>query len=385
MKLKHIRLIKKAIVLSILIILAIILQVVKTNKIIAEHIFARGISRAFVYVFGSISNAFPFSLFEVFIFITLVFLVFYLIIIIKALKKRRHYKVTKILLNIGIFVLIFVNVYTLSAGGNYYRDKAKINAYLGTQLSLEQTTNIIEYFLEDYNQITDSLIFDANKSICPYSYKEVTKLLMKEFDKFSDDYGNFYNGFTPRPKKAMFSFFMSFEGISGISFLPTGEANINYQVPQCFRIVTMAHEMSHIKGVMTEREANMIAYYILINSDVPYFRYCGYMYGLSSLTSLLYYYDTKLYSEVYSSYPSKALLEQQSEYAFWQAKSSFIEDISTFINDLYLKINGNNEGVYSYYDISVVTPPIEENLEPVIYYSDTVRMLIAIGQSHLPY
>ncbi len=384
MKLKHIRLLKKGIFLSILILTAVILQLIKTNTVIAEYFFARGISRAFVFVFGNISNLFPFSLFELFIAITVTLVIIWIIIILKNIKKKKKYNVAKILLNIGVFALIFVNVYTLSAGGNYYREKAKFPSYEGEQLNVEQMVSVVNYYWQDYTEISQSLSYDSyGNSICPYTYEEIYKFINKEYKKLSYKFPKFYNTFQPTPKKMASSFFMSHEGIAGISFLPLGEANVNYQTPQCYLIFTMAHEIAHVKGVMTEREANLLATYALIGSDIPYMRYCGYMYAIGHVADLLQFYDKDIYASLYQTYPENALIEKSNELDFWWSKSSFLSEIGNFFNDLYLKINGASEGVDSYHDHSQIIIPEDSDKLPIIYYSDTAKMLIDMALDNL--
>lgn len=379
MKLKHIRLLKKGVFLSILILTAVILLVIKTNHFIAEFFFARGTSRAFIFFFGNISNLFPFSLFELFITFTAIYFIICLIKIIINARKRNKYNLAKIFLNIAVFALIFVNVYTLAAGGNYYRNKAVFPSYEGEQLSLEQMNSVVNYYLEDYLYISQSLEYNSSgASVCPYNYEELYGFINTEYKKLSEKFPDYYNSFSPSPKKALSSFFMSHEGIGGISFLPFGEANINYQTPQCYQIFTIAHETAHIKGVMTEREANLLATYVLIGSEVPYLRYCGYMYGIGHVAELLYYYDKNAYENFCLSYPPDALKEKSNEKDFWRNKSSLISEISDFFNDMYLKLSGANDGVNSYNDYSQIIIPDDNDKPPIIYYSDTAKMLIAL-------
>ncbi len=384
MKLKHVRLLKKGILLSILILTAVIFLIIKQNKAVAEYFFARGTSRAFVFVFGNISNIFPFSLFELFVTITVIISVIWLIQLIKSAKKRKGYNVAKIFLNMGIYAFIILNVYTLAAGGNYFREKSFFPFYQGEQLTKEQTVKIIDYFWEDYSQISQSLEYDSSgKSLCPYSYEELYVLINAEYKKLSVKYPYYYNTFSPAPKKAVYSFFMSHEGISGVTFMPFGEANVNYQTPQCYQSFTTAHEIAHVKGIMTEREANLLASYVLISSDIPYLRYCGYMYSIVHVAELLYYYDKDAYTELYANYPVNARIEKTNEVSFWQDKSSFIGEIGNFFNDLYLKLSGAKDGVGSYIDNSQIIIPDEEESEVIIYYSDTARMLIELAKDAL--
>ena len=51
----------------------VLLAVLKNSSFVCEKVFAKGISKAWVYVFGNVSSLFPFSLYDLFIAVTIVF------------------------------------------------------------------------------------------------------------------------------------------------------------------------------------------------------------------------------------------------------------------------------------------------------------------------
>jgi len=147
--------------------------------------------------------------------------------------------------------------------------------------------------------------------------------------------------------------------ITGISFAPTTEPNINYLTPDSQLVSTMAHEIAHSKGAMREQDANLVAAYILLNSDDPYLRYSGYFTTFYSIISLSNYVgDEDKYGELSNSLRDEIKGDYQYSRSYWE-KYDFLDDMATWFNNLYLMIVGN-KGVSSYVD----TPDIDETTDP---------------------
>lgn len=381
MKLKYKKLIKKAVIIGALILFIIIFSLMKLNENISEYFFARGISRAFVFVTGNISDAFGFSIFSLFVITAIIALIVCIAVFAVYLKKKCRTRAIALLERMVICALTIVFVYAGTAGGCYNRKEMPLPQYVGEQLSAEETSRLISAYLKDFNNVTDNISYDENgKSICPYSFEETCDLLKTEYKRLNSDY---FSEYTPSPKKSFFSSFLSYQGITGITFQPLGEACINTETPECYRILTMTHEIAHTKGVMRERDANLLAYYLLLTSEVPYFRYCGYMYSLGYLTNILHSLDKDLYVSAISGYPEKAKKDYLLECEFWETKQSILDDISSFFNDLYLKLSGIKEGTSNYYDPSDITHSTEivDDIPVTVIkvtYSDTARVLIEI-------
>jgi hypothetical protein len=155
--------------------------------------------------------------------------------------------------------------------------------------------------------------------------------------------------------------------ITGISFAPTTEPNINYLTPDSQLVSTMAHEIAHAKGAMREQDANLVAACVLLNSENPYLRYSGYFTTFYSLISLANYVgDDDKYAELSNSLRPEIKGDYQYSRNYWK-QYNLLDDLATWFNNLYLMIVGN-EGVSSYVD----NPNIGETTDPdtgdTIYY-----------------
>ena len=85
------------------------------------------------------------------------------------------------------------------------------------------------------------------------------------------------SGFYPRPKGLFHSAFFSQQYIMGYYFPFSMEANYNRQMYVANVPATLCHELSHLKGVILEDEANFLGYLACVSSEDAFFQYSGYL------------------------------------------------------------------------------------------------------------
>ena len=382
MKLKHVKLLRKLIVIGALVAFITIFSLLKLNEDVSEYFFARGLSRGWVAIAATFTDVMPFSVFGLFVLCAIIALIASIVVFCVLLKKKRRTEAVAHLERLVIAALSIAFLYVATAGGCYNRKQLPLAKYEGGQLTAEETAVVINVFLDDFAEISAGLTYtEEGKSVCPYTFTELQNLLIEEYKRLPSDY---FSSYTPRVKKAIFSSIMSYEGISGITFQPTGEGVINGETPSCYALLAATHELAHTKGVMRERDANLVAYYLLLTSDIPYFRYCGYMYSLSFLTSLLQLQSEELFQQIMQKYPLAAIKDRKLEREFWESKEGFLESVGEFLNNVYLRLSGISEGTDNYGDPSSYTQTTEvvddrEVTVVKVYYSDTARMILQIG------
>lgn len=347
----------------------VLLAVLKNSSFVCEKVFAKGISKAWVYVFGNVSSLFPFSLYDLFITVTIVFVAINLFVLIKSVKKRHFNRLLKALSSLVLYATCFVFIYNFTAGMNYYREQVDLPFYEGEALSESELREVIVYFNDDFTEICEKADYEDGKIVLPYTDEELYKILEKEYEKLP----SYYSEFFVAPKKTIFSPVFSATGISGLTFLPSGETMLNAQNMQCSSLVAAAHETAHLKGVMRENDAVLTAVYVLISSGNEYFRYCGYMYYLPQMYNL--YYSLYGTDDALPPFPEKAWKERQKEAAFWAEKESFVTDIGSFFNDLYIKLNGGG-GTSDYSDPNL--GHIDSDGNPVAVYNKTQRLFLSV-------
>lgn len=349
--------------------LLLILVMLRTDADISEKL-SRTLSRGIVSGMGFVSSLVPFSLYETFLYLAIIFVLTFLVLGIVRLCKKRGWAAVSAFTSIALFAVIFGNVYFAAAGFNYKRETAAVPMFSG-EVSEAEMTAAAEYFTEDFNRLLNSLPRDESGMVkSPYTHRELSDKLREEYRRL--DSNPYFSGFTPRAKTIASSRIMSEMHIAGVFFAPFGEANVNSHTPDADMPCTMAHEMAHAKGVMEESEANLTAYYICLTSSDDYIRYSGYMNSYSYFIRAVGYYDKDKYKELIDSVDDRYRAELASIAEHW-AQYKILNDIGEFFNDLYLKIMGVTEGTGSYRPPENVeyTPPKPGETTPptIISYS----------------
>lgn len=162
-----------------------------------------------------------------------------------------------------------------------------------------------------------------------------------------------YSGLDARilsPKPMIFSKAMSYMGFTGVYFALTGEANVSTDSPAAFLPATIAHELAHMQGVAQEGEANFVGVAACITSDIPVYRYSGYLSGLVHLLGALREADYDAWQEIYRSLNSEVYGDLRENYEFWTAATpdNAVTAAVTSTYDVYLKSNGQQSGIKSY-------------------------------------
>jgi hypothetical protein len=179
------------------------------------------------------------------------------------------------------------------------------------------------------------------------NYSENAQQARLTYNKLSKDFSTLSPNYTT-PKPVFFSKIMSYLGITGVFFPYTFEANVNIDAPAYLIPATMLHELSHLQGYMREDEANFIAYLASTKSDSLYFKYSGVMLAYIYATNSLHSMDPNAQLAI------KGLLDQKVKddliysAVYWKQFDGTISDISNKLNDSYLKINDQDDGVKSY-------------------------------------
>ena len=308
----------------------------------------RTVTYAFTNSLGRLSSALPFSLFELLVAIAVIVALYLIIKAIVLLAKRRFSAGLCSFTTLVATVLCVVSVYMLDTSFAYNREKPPLDIYANGDLTEEQQLDAIDGFMTDFLDIAYSLERDENGlPACDLSVEDISRMIAEEYAKPDDDY---YCDYIPVAKGMTASALMSELLLIGITFTPIGEANVNEQAPVSDRIFTTAHEMAHAMGIMREEDANLVATYVLINSDNDLLRYAAMMEYYGRLTSLVELLDAEKSVEYENAIKESPIATEASfEFKFWMSTGSFYK-LSEFFNNLYLRFNGQDLGTGSYND-----------------------------------
>lgn len=314
---------------------------------------------------GTLSSVFPFSVFEFCVTALILAGVYLVVRFFMDLYGGKFRRIAAGALSIATAALCVLDLYIMSMGFGYYRYAMPL-PQAGGGYDAEQAVAAVEYFLNDYNALAQKFERDENGNVvCPYTFGELSELLIDEYARIYDGYMLEY---TPAVKPILNSWLLSDVLIIGITFLPTGEANVNIDAPTTQMVATMAHELAHTKGIQREGDANLISQYLLISSPDDYLRYCGYFETFGQLASaVMLAGDKENYIRLSSAVHPLIGAERRFAREYWNAQPDITGKIGEFFNDVYLKLNGATNGTGSYDDgnkTDVITPIDPDTGEP---------------------
>ncbi len=274
---------------------------------------------------AAVTSLLPFSVFEALIILSPVFLVFIFRYIFKAsvCNMRKRFVAVLSLLS------LFPSFYILTLGISY-RAPSPVQLKNG-EVTEDELISSAEYLASSISEISDYI------SEAP-SMPELRDVLSRSYLSNLADYG--YNGQKfPLPKKVLFSRALSYMGTLAFYSFPTGEININTEIPEYTVPFTVAHEYAHFMGIASERDANFFAFVACVNSKSKYVKYSGLMSGLEYLLSDIYKTDRESYFSILSILPVRATsdIDLYKQYSV-RYKDSFIFSVSDKLNSAHLDV-----------------------------------------------
>lgn len=285
---------------------------------------------------GSVTGLFPFSVVELGLYGLLLLLV---LDVWHLLRKKWCGIFSRWLFITG--ALLFL--YTANCGINYYA--SSFSSYAG----LEDGT----YTVEELDALCSDLVELVNESAKTgrQVYRENRSAWRAEAVKAMQAAGETFSclsGFYPKPKEVLVSQILSVQQLCGIYSPFTIEANFNGDMPDYNVPHTLCHELSHLKGFMREDEANFIGYLACISSEKEAFRYSGYLTGWVYAGNALARVDMSRYIELTNQLCGEARQDLDENSDFWNRYESKVSEAATQMNDTYLKMNSQTDGVKSY-------------------------------------
>lgn len=320
----------------------------------AENIFSLHIYHWISQLVSLITRLVPFSIMEWSLVIFLCLLPILTIAFIYQLFKKKGERIL-LLKRIGWGGLQLFSIvlfwFTITCGVNYYRYEFTTYSGLVIERSTkEELYNLCNKLIDEAN-ILRSELSEGEDGIVKFhfnSYKEMSDIAAKSMKDLSKKYpvlkGNY-----PGPKSIVFSKVMSKTQLTGIYCNFTMEANVNVDVLDYTIPVTMCHELSHLRGFMREDEANYIGYLACTFSDNKEFQYSGVMSAFAYTINRLYKEDKNLYDIVKKKCSEGVWKDYIEEEKYWKPyQGKIVSKVSNKVNDVFLKINSQEDGVKSY-------------------------------------
>ena len=327
--------------------------------------YSENIYPAFVDTIGRLWGIFPFSVSEIGLYILIsAFLLSLAVMVTKSVKSMKEKKKLRrqstdtavssgaaqaavswlscVLLAAGVLAFL----YTICCGINYHRRSFSEEEGIVTyRYTAQELKDVCLWLTEEVNALSGEVDRGSSGVMTLEAPEEVGAVeamhgMAEEFPALE--------GYYPQPKKLLVSEILSYQGLTGIYSPFTVEANYNgdmtaYNIP-----FTTCHELSHLRGFMQEEEANFIAFLACIGAERTDFQYSGYLSGWVYCMNALYRADRESWQEVRPLLAEEAEPDLEADSAFWDEYEGGISEAADKINDTYLKVNGQADGVRSY-------------------------------------
>ena len=324
------------------------------------HIFP-----VWVETYGRLTGMFSFSVGEIMLYLAVLLIVILILWAIVHLLLHRflpwwerrflkNYSLT-ILWILGIVCVIMTLNCFLLYHVSPINERYPIGDGSLEKYGVSEVTVLRDYVVEQANLLGDSLPRDENGELIyagdmKQEAKDRMRRLGNEFTQLQ--------GFYPDPKPLATSEFFSQQYIMGYYFPFSMEANYNAIMCKINMPVTMCHELSHLKGIIREDEANFIGYLACVDAEDDFFRYSAYL-------SVISYLDRDFYKaigqndEIYESHPAvseqvmadkrfltKETWDHVEETALIETET--VKKVSNTFTETTLVLNGVKDGKISY-------------------------------------
>lgn len=233
-----------------------------------------------------------------------------------------------------------------------------------TEFTHQQVLSAYELIVNEVNELSHQVERDETGH---FRLSENTDLMTEAkacMRRLSQEFPQ-YRGTYPDAKPIRNSYFFTQQGLLGIYYPFSMEANYNPVVYESNLPSTICHEYTHLKGNIFEDEAGYYAFRACLTSENPDFRYSGYVNMLDWL-ELDFGDDQTAWAEYYR---LEGLLEpgvKTDMHAFvpedyYQLHrheevipTSVVSNVADTVMDTSLKVNGIPEGSESYHGLTAL-------------------------------
>lgn len=314
--------------------------------------YARGPYAVYSRAGNFFSALFPFSLAEILLILATAFAVFWIVKQVVRIVRAKGARLReaggsllRLLCAAGVVLLLF----QLNCGINYSRDSFAETCGLPVQeSSREELETLCSSLVEKLNTLRPEVAEDAKGVMTlSASFSSLGSDAGRAFTTLQKEYPLLTGGYSA-PKPVLLSRLLSWCNITGVFFPFTFEANVNTDVPDYSVPSTMCHELSHLRGFMREDEANFIGYLACCCSENPDLQYSGLMLAFIHANNALFAADAEKASEIYNTLNAGTLRDLAANNAYWKQFEGPAAEVAEAVNDTYLKVNRQEDGVRSY-------------------------------------
>ena len=298
-----------------------------------------------------ISGIFPFAVGDIFIALSIAWVILYPIYEIGLRKKRVFGRVAEYLLWVYAWFYIAWGL-NYSQPNIYYRIGMK-----PVEVSKAKFKKFAYQYADSLNALSNASLSNARKSISPDSIVDdalknrVRDAVLKEYNKigYREGINRPFNQH-PHAKTMVFTPLSSMAGVTGSMGPFFCEFTLNGDILAHDYPATYAHEFAHFLGVANEGEANFYSYIVCTASADKQVRFSGYYHIFFHVLNNVYDILGKKEGERFLKHIRPEIIQRaRNDRHYWLSKRcKALDAAQDFIFELYLRGNHVAEGRKSY-------------------------------------
>lgn len=298
---------------------------------------------------AALSGKVPFSVAEALIVLTVAAVLLYICVCLIRLIKGRERKKTiyRLIITPLAAIMTVYALFCIMWGVFFYGDDFTKRAGLEAgPVSTEELAAVTDYFAGLANDYSGRVERDAEGFYSP----DKDAILARSahiFDAVEPLFPCLEGPDTP-VKPILFSRALSYLDFTGFFFPITGEANVNTDFPPSLFASTLAHEISHQRGVAKEQEANFTAVLASLESGDADYIYSAALLAYTHLGNALCSADYELWLEIYRSLNEDVLRDFEENREYWQQFETPVQTVSNTVYEGFLHSYDQHLGLKSY-------------------------------------
>lgn len=268
---------------------------------------------------------------------------------------------------------------TLVYGLNYYAGSIATDIRMQVyEYTVDELTDAAEYYRDEANKLASQMSRDEQGDLVYSDFETLTLQAGSGFDTLVRGRSFSVMGGSDLPvKKLGWSGMYTAMGTTGVTVGLTGEAAVNPNIPAVSMPFTICREMAHRKCIATEGDSNFAAFLACQANESLEFQYSAYY--------MAYRYCQMALTNAKSNeaqVAAESLAEGENDYLrhdmeayqrfFKRNLDEKASRLANTVNDTYLKVSGDKDGVDSYNSVSdlLVSWHYQEVILPTITHEE---------------
>ena len=214
------------------------------------------------------------------------------------------------------------------------------------EISVEQLEKVTAYFAGMANEYS----YKVNRDTDGVYAADFDGIISKSDRVFENTVEEFpcLSGPDVKVKGFIHSKLLSYTDFTGFFFPFTAEANVNTDVPSAYFASTVAHELSHQRGIAQEQYANFAAVVASLNFGDPDYVYSACLLAYCHLGNALHNADYDKWTAVYETLNENVRADYAAEREYWRQFETPVEAVSNTVYENFLYSYDQDLGLKSY-------------------------------------